>query len=804
MVLDTGEERHCLCEWNYGRPLPSVIPAEISLEKRIEFLISLVNRHEGAGAADSSSVPPRVAGPAKAPAESAKSKLWTLRPGKAGSITLEDDDADDGADEPETPKRAVKIEAAALSPASHASTPRKLVSRTAGSGRGRGKRPREGTPVKKEQELQQEGFRIFLEADLAHADFQKWHRDAQGCNPQSEVKGHWQAFLRSLAQPSRVLGCEVCRALRKHTQRLLQRHQEQEQPPVALVAVPLVEDQPMEAGPRVHTRGRRAKTEEAHQRFDIHRFVQQRRQNIYQVTDNTYDCKKIPYFCVPCQRKVHFFASTNDSKLVKHEETDRRTAGLRRMQSEDAEAQETARHAAPLCLPPPQPAAEDEPGSQARKCSGLSIREPNTPISPVAESMRTFMLAGCPGTVFQKGEADPLAGVEFLTQDGDMRLRATECSGSLDGKKGKPCCKICWQTCTKPTLRKYVCRRAYLLDLAHLAWQQNYGTEEDAKAAGLAIQKADYRKLGLAGDDWQSIAAMESTTEVARCVLGKFEHVPKLRRSAALQTFMDKWLVRPQIFHAEDMEAKAHATLVGSFASAVASGKVQSRDLVLAAKVAAGELRQDSLISGLVSTFLFQYRQGLSNVCRKTSSSFIDCAALEDCLVTLGHKQETMQLLARFAVNPKALPRLQLDGVPFCSLRSQQELEAIAQRALSDLQLQGRRGHVILDETVWSANYEQVSGLRRGPDGTETAYVGGVLASVKQLYVRSWLVLLVGLRLALWSNIFLRFSELKPILCCKDVGPGMRSLTGPTSQRLNSRQRTFPASSWPACHFTLC
>ena len=100
-------------------------------------------------------------------------------------------------------------------------------------------------------------------------------------------------------------------------------------------------------------------------------------------TDRTNDCKKIPYFCVSCQRQVNFFAATNDFKLVKHEESERHRAGL-------------------ICLPPPQPAAEDGPGDEPRKSSGLSFWEPNTPISKLAESMRTFILARCPGIVFQK------------------------------------------------------------------------------------------------------------------------------------------------------------------------------------------------------------------------------------------------------------------------------------------------------------------------------------------------------------------------------------------------------------------
>eukprot|EP00439_Symbiodinium_sp_Y106_P015614 s9565_g2.t1 len=66
------------------------------------------------------------------------------------------------------------------------------------------------------------------------------------------------------------------------------------------------------------------------------------------------------------------------------------------------------------------------------------------------------------------------------------------------------------------------------------------------------------------------------------------------------------------------------------------TGKVQATDLVLAAKVAAGELRQDSLIAGLTASCLFGYKQSLTNVRRKTSSAHADPEALEEVLQGVG------------------------------------------------------------------------------------------------------------------------------------------------------------------------
>ena len=128
---------------------------------------------------------------------------------------------------------------------------------------------------------------------------------------------------------------------------------------------------------------------------------------------------------------------------------------------------------------------------------------------------------------------------------------------------------------------------------------------------------------------------------------------------------------------------------------------------------------------------MFGYKQSLPNVRRNTSSAHVHPEALEEVLYMLGQRHEAEGLLQRFAVNPQSLPRLVLHSATlpnaFCSLRSQADVDMAAQTAISLLRLQGGRGHLLVDETVWSPCYEQVSGLRAEAPGQpkEIAILGG-------------------------------------------------------------------------------
>ncbi|CAE7223678.1 unnamed protein product [Symbiodinium sp. CCMP2592] len=123
----------------------------------------------------------------------------------------------------------------------------------------------------------------------------------------------------------------------------------------------------------------------------------------------------------------------------------------------------------------------------------------------------------------------------------------------------------------------------------------------------------------------------------------------------------------------------------------------------------------------LASSFLLSYQKCMSNKRKKTTSAFVKESAVQDALCTLGHTKEVEAMLRRFCVNPEALPRGRVlpNGVAesFCSHRTAEHLKEAASRCLSLLRVQGHadsRPFLVMDETVWSRNYVQVTGLRGG------------------------------------------------------------------------------------------
>ena len=697
--------------------------------------------------------------------------LWapkTLRPSQPRAITLEDDDDGEIGGLPISPPRLKHELSPQVTADGYAGTKlkRKKDPQTPDKSKKKANVAQNAQTAKKSRELQEGGRKSLREAELSHIDFQKRHREHQGPNTLASQPGHFQSFCEALARPDRILGCSACASLRQQVRDALASSgasgalasaqsprvpsQSPQDPQVVQMVQQMQEQLPEEqdaqdivVGDRVHNRGRRPKSEAPGARFDLHRFIQKERVGIYRATDKSY-CGKLEYFCLACQKAVNMFTATNDSKLTGHEKGQKHQDGLKRLEAEEAQRKpEPRQQSVPRQEPEPSRPSQAESAMSAalvpvevrdvHVCRGLSIEERNSPVSALRDSFQTFFQSGCPRTLFQRGETDPLEKVDFVYDGSVVRLRATDCNGRIEGHNArvKSCCGTCLRACGAGALRKHVAKKAYLLDLAHWSWQLFYASEAEAAATAERIRCADYKLMGFAGLDFPQLEEAESKISLARSIWNRFENIPKLRRSAALQNFMDRYLVRPQFYHSRDMEAHAHSALVAAFTQQVGSGQIQPADLQLASKVAAGDLRVDSLIGGLTSSFLFAYKKSLTNLKRKTTSAHMDPEALEDMLLTLGQRKEAQNLLQRFSVNPEMLPRLILHSQtlpnPFCSLREKAEVEQAAQRALSLLRVPGQRCHLVVDETCWSPGYEQISGLRIGSESSarELAVVGG-------------------------------------------------------------------------------
>ena len=103
-------------------------------------------------------------------------------------------------------------------------------------------------------------------------------------------------------------------------------------------------------------------------------------------------------------------------------------------------------------------------------------------------------------------------------------------------------------------------------------------------------------------------------------------------------------------------------------------------DLALGAKVAAGKLRGDSVVHGLVASFLQMYREDLQERRYQTTSAFLRFASVQEALVDLGQSQEVKSLLARFCVNTNL----------FTALETPEKLSKSIRAAFGHLKLRDR------------------------------------------------------------------------------------------------------------------
>ena len=236
------------------------------------------------------------------------------------------------------------------------------------------------------------------------------------------------------------------------------------------------------------------------------------------------------------------------------------------------------------------------------------------------------------------------------------------------------------------------------------------------------IAGRDYVQLGLAGSDFKSICMMGSKLDQVRRIRKRFIQIPAWRITESFRSFLQHWVPKTPDYHSSDLQAEAHAALVKPIGDSVASGKVRELDLDLAAKVATGALSSDALVDSLVTTFLQTLESAWTpGKVRKTSSQWVDQDALIEAVRTLGRGEDMQAMLARFRISPKALPGLSLDcgeALPdsFMSLKDPAILGKSYLTVQRLLKACGQRLHIVLDETTWSPDFQQVRKFKNGED----------------------------------------------------------------------------------------
>ena len=316
-----------------------------------------------------------------------------------------------------------------------------------------------------------------------------------------------------------------------------------------------------------------------------------------------------------------------------------------------------------------------------------------------------------------------MRGASLTLKNESVMLRSDKCQKQYSRRDGA--CAECKKLASKAAVQKHVCKQSYVVDLCALAFNISHRSDKDVDLHLKMMRKRDYYKKGWAGQDLDKLMGSPSKLEQVRSIVHRLQCIPSWRLNPALKALLQKWLVPTPSFHSGDVESSAHASLVQQLAGAVREGRCRSEDLALAAKVAAGRLRGDSLVQGLVTSFLNVFKSDLQHQRYKTTGAHMGFAAVEDALHRLGQTDECRNLMKVFCVNPRKLPKLNIFNAMlpqhFLSMESPERLRESIQCAFGHLKLGQGRAFLLFDETVHAQDFDLLRSVHNGAD----AYIGG-------------------------------------------------------------------------------
>ncbi|CAE7395576.1 FEN1, partial [Symbiodinium sp. CCMP2456] len=341
----------------------------------------------------------------------------------------------------------------------------------------------------------------------------------------------------------------------------------------------------------------------------------------------------------------------------------------------------------------------------------------------VEQAIKSFCYAGQPRTVYSEKEQDPLGNV-ILEMHPEIKLRAKSCKRERCVRE--LACIECLNQARDKRMLRALTQKAFDVDLIQLAHKAAHATPEDVHSFISDIRSKDYYVLGFAGQTLDDLVNPGTGLPLVRRIRSRFDTTPAWRKSDALKLYLKNYLTTTSLFHDGDVQMQAHTALSNALASAVQEGKTRQGELDLAARVAAGGLRTDAVIEQLVTSFLLRSKDALHRP--HSSRHLTEVGAMADALATLGRRSEIDQLIRRFGVNPRAVPRLSLDHnlLPkaFGSLSSDVQLAQAYNTAARHLRAVSQRLHIMVDETVWSPAAEQCPGFL-GEDTKDTAVILG-------------------------------------------------------------------------------
>ena len=372
----------------------------------------------------------------------------------------------------------------------------------------------------------------------------------------------------------------------------------------------------------------------------------------------------------------------------------------------------------PISAPAADPVDAALPGRAGRgRCSGVPVDDPLSPLYPMKDCFERYVAAGLPRTALSTPRR--IHWLAFLSRlakaalpscpvsvTDSASLRTLHARNACPRPAGKTFSRLSQASATAWISAPWLGRCC-----TSLLMQQKLSSAVCANAITCF---------------WGSpaMAVVQSPLELARKVSARFEATPLWRMNPAWKRYLDLRLTKLPQHCNNNTEAQAHAALTEALSGAVMQGRARSLDLQLASRVACGALRGDTLVQALVTSFLMQTQQALARP--DTVRHVADLEGVSQALGVLGRGAEFGGLLRAFHVNPRGLPKVVLDAPmfpqPFGSLSSREHLKSSFGAAASILRAVNRRLHVMMDETVWSAGFEQVRAMRDNSD----FMVGGV------------------------------------------------------------------------------
>ncbi|CAE7032538.1 unnamed protein product [Symbiodinium sp. CCMP2592] len=597
---------------------------------------------------------------------------------------------------PTTPKRQSLVLHA--SPSSR-STPRMRVRRLSKAPKAKASRRKQAPEAKAKQteaELQQKGLEILENIGVDHSMFQAVHR--RHFPGKNTAKGHWQTFQKSIAD-DRIISCEACLELQAKVSQALEDAEEQ-----ALSSLVPAEEADKPGLSRTSKKGRKRKADEAGRRW-LHEFIRSERPGLYRVTDASYS-PQVEYWCTACQEKVRFWTSANNSKLLVHEKAKKHERGLRRLRCEQEERDRALM---------PLPAADEIVESDQSGCRGIAVQDPSS------------HKAGQPRIVYSEQEADPLQGLVFEYHPRlGILVSSTQCVRKEMSPKEteRGYCDECLKRCQLLSLRKHLCKLSYWVDLLLLTWKMKNRPRKEAEEMAQVMRSRDYIALKLEGTGLEGLLEGDDSFQKLLCATKRgMESVAQSRRSTSMRHLIERFRVTvPVTKSGKRMQKDAETALAATLADAITSGTCREKDVHLASLVATGGLRGDSVVEALTATFLLEFQQLCSNKRRKTSSKHIREAHVADALSTLGRTSEIQELMQRFGLNARAVPKKPViqEAVPesFCSHRTDELLRTAAEKILRLLRLEGDteiRPMLIMDDSDQDFSYVQVTDSNEVP-----------------------------------------------------------------------------------------